>query len=811
MEKILLNNDWTLIDPSTKKQYPTNVPSSVLHTLLLANEIEDPFYRLNEPIGVELAKKEYLYKKQFDLTQAQLDAEYVYIKFHGLDTITTIILNGNVIANTNNMHRIYEFDVKQFLQKDNNQLEVTIHSPINDIQEKQTNDLLIGVEHAVEGYPHIRKSHSMFGWDWGPRLPDQGIWRDVELVCWNTTRIADVYMEQYHQEDSVDLKVQVNYASQPHIEGKVIITSPNGEKLVQSLDNHQTVNFTITNPILWWPNGYGEQALYKVEVVLTEDGNTLDRIVKQIGLRTIEVKHERDEWGKSFTFVVNGYPIFMKGANYIPEDNLLPRTTKDKTERLIIDSVKANFNMIRVWGGGHYPEDYFYDLCDQYGIIVWQDFMYACSVYRLTKEFEDNAIKEAIDQITRLRHHACIGMWCGNNEVEEAMEYWGWPKKADWRRDYIKLFEIILPDLVAKYSPQTFYWSSSPSSGGGFDQPRNPDVGDVHYWEVWHGEKPFTEYRNYHFRFCSEFGFQSFPSMKTIDSFTLEEDKNIFSRVMENHQKNDAANGKILYYLSENFLYPKDFDALIYTSQLLQAEAIKYGVEHWRRNLGRCMGSLYWQLNDCWPVASWSSVDYYGRWKALHYFAKKFYEPILLSIEESETNASIYVTNDTLSEVRGKIVWRLKNNDNTVLKEGTTDVVLSALTAKSFETIDVIEELQGDNKYHTYLEAELYLNDQLHSETSVIFVKAKHFQFNNPFIQTEIEELEDSFVIHVKTEAFTKYIELDLDTDVVFSDNYFDLSKGKTKEITVEKSSLTKQQLEEQLKVRSIYHITNEG
>ena len=370
------------------------------------------------------------------------------------------------------------------------------------------------------------------------------------------------------------------------------------------------------------------------------------------------------------------------GANYIPEDNLLARTSFEKTEKLLKDSVEANFNMVRIWGGGHYPEDYFFDLCDRLGLIVWQDFMFACSAYQLTDEFLDTVKKEAVDNIKRLRHHASLGIWCGNNEVEEGWVYWGWPQDPKRKTDYIKLFEFILPDIVKEHDPETFYWSSSPSSGGGFDEPRDPNRGDMHYWEVWHGLKPFTEYRKYFFRFCSEFGFQSFPALKTVESFTLPEDRNIFSHVMESHQKNSGANGKILYYLSENFLYPKDFDSLLYASQLLQAEAIKYGVEHWRRNRGRCMGSLYWQLNDCWPVASWSSIDSFGRWKALHYFAKKFYSPILLSIEEEGKTASIHVTNETMQDVQGLIEWKLRTNTSEVLKEGLAEINVEKLSAR---------------------------------------------------------------------------------------------------------------------------------
>ncbi|SFL53485.1 beta-mannosidase [Gracilibacillus orientalis] len=817
MLKVNFNDSWTMKDLQTKKEFDVKLPASVMNALLDAKEIDDPFYRDNEDQALEVAKKDYLFYKTFEVDQTLLTHEEITITFHGIDTISEISLNGHRLATTENMHRIYEWNVKPFLVEGENVIQVMLFSPLKYIEEKQANDRLAGVHHAVDGYQHVRKAHSMYGWDWGPKIPDLGLWRDVELKAWNDNRLEDIHIRQIHESNQVQVMVDVTVENEvDKNETTILLKDPDGHTVSHEIVHQQQteqVLFEIENPQRWWPAGYGEQSLYTVEVLLKKDGEQIDSLIKRIGLRTIEVKHEADEWGKSFEFIVNGYPIFMKGANYIPEDNLLPRTSKERTERLIQDSVAAHFNMIRVWGGGHYPEDYFYDLCDQYGIVVWQDFMYACSVYRLTDQFEQNVRQEAIDQIKRIRYHASLGIWCGNNEVEEAMEHWGWPKKADWRRDYIKLFEIILPEIVAEYDPQTFYWSSSPSSGGGFDAPRDPNIGDVHYWEVWHGQKPFTDYRNYYFRFCSEFGFQSFPSMKTIESFTKPEDRNIFSRVMEKHQKNDDANGMILYYLSENFLYPKNFDALLYTSQLLQAEAIKYGVEHWRRNLGRCMGSLYWQLNDCWPVASWSSLDYYGRWKALHYYTKKFYDPILLSIEEGEKDASIYVTNDHLEAINGRIEWKLRDNQSNIIREDRLDIDVDALSAKSCQYLDFADLINNETKYQTYLEATLYIDGQVYSSTTVIFAKTKHFEFLNPQLRVTVAESDEQFLISVSATSYTKYVELQLEQDVVLSDNFFDLSANEPKIVTIDKNnltqSLTKADLEKTLNIRSVYHITH--
>jgi len=796
----------------------TSVPGSVMTTLLEHDKIDDPFYRDNEDQSREILKHDYEYMRDFEVPSELMRQDHIVLRCEGLDTLSHIFINNDKVASTDNMHRTYEFDIKPFIKEGHNTIHITFNSPIAYIEEKHAEQPLDGVEHAMEGYQYMRKAHSMFGWDWGPKIPDIGIWRDMMIVGWEDTRIADVYVHQDHQSDCVDLNVhvKVDKSNDDSLDFEVAITSPSGERIQQQLkseDAKEAINLTIDQPQLWWPNGYGDQALYHVEVIVKSNNNTLDAHSFNIGLRTIDIRHEPDEWGKSFEFIVNGIAIFGMGANYIPEDSLLPRTSRKRTERLIKDSVEANFNMIRIWGGGYYPDDYFYDLCDQYGLIVWQDFMFACSVYDLTPKFEETIRQEVIDNMRRIRHHASLGLWCGNNEVEEGWEHWGWPKRSKFRTHYLKLFEIVLPELVEKYDPQTFYWPSSPSSGGAFDRPRDPNIGDVHFWEVWHGLKPFTEYRKFHFRFCSEFGFQSFPSLKTIKTFTKPEDRNIFSYVMEKHQKNDGANGTILTYLSDTFLYPKDFDSLLYTSQLLQGEAIKYGVEHWRRNRGISMGSIYWQLNDCWPVASWSSIDYFGRWKALHYFAKRFYAPVLLSIKEEGTGAELHVTNETRESVAATVVWKLRSNDGEVLKSGQVTQDIEPLTADKLESLSFADVLVGDQKRETYLEAVLQLDGKVDSSTTVLFTQPKHFTFLDPTLECDVKEEADQFVVTVTTDAFAKYVALDLKTaDCKFSDNYFDVSPGTPKTVTVSKDSLTEaldlNAFRDQLKQRSLYDIS---
>lgn len=818
MRKIDLNGTWQMKSLDGSKSLEALVPGSVMNDLLRHGEIDDPFYRDNERFAYDIASRDYEYIREFEVGEELLHYKNIILRFEGLDTITEIKINGKSVAETNNMHRIYELDVKLYLVSGLNNLQITLFSPIQYISKNQSEEKLWGVGDAIEGYPHIRKGHSMFGWDWGPQIPDLGIWRGVSLLAWNTGRIKDVYVTQDHRENEVgvNVRVKVETHSNEPVTLKVKLTSPSGDEeaiIKEDAQGEETICINVENPQLWWPNNYGEQPLYKIDVITSDDTSVLDERTLNIGLRTITVKHEADQWGKSFEFEVNGRSIFAMGANYIPEDSILARNSKERTEQLINDCVEANFNMIRVWGGGIYPEDYFFDLCDQKGIIVWQDFMFACSEYDLNDDFRKNVEQEVIDNMKRIRHHASLGIWCGNNEVEEAWVYWGIPGEGyKHKADYIKLFEFIIPELAKELDPQTFYWSSSPSSGGGFNEPRNPNEGDMHYWEVWHGLKPFSEYEKFHFRFCSEFGFQSFPSMKTINSFTEPEDRNIFSYVMEKHQKNGAANGKILFYLSENFLYPKNFDSLLYASQLLQAEAIKYGVEHWRRNRGRCMGSLYWQLNDCWPVASWSSLDYFGRWKALHYFAKKFYAPVLMSLREEGSDVEIHVTNDSLSTIEAHIEWKLRKNNSEILAQGTVQSEVNNLSAKQCEKLSLGEWITEENKRDTYLECTLFVNGEQKTVSTLMFAKPKHFSFLNPELTYDVNEKANTYEINITSKAFAKFIEMDLkNADCKFNDNYFDLSAGDVRTITVKKETLSEnlslESFTDQLQLRSVYDI----
>lgn len=451
----------------------------------------------------------------------------------------------------------------------------------------------------------------------------------------------------------------------------------------------------------------------------------------------------------------------------------------------------------------------FYDACDELGLIVWQDLMFACAVYELTDEFEENIVREVTDNVRRLRHHASLGLWCGNNEMEMFVDRGEWVSSHKQKADYIKMYEYLFPKVLRKYDPNTFYWPASPSSGGSFDFPNDPDRGDVHYWDVWHANKPFTDYRNYYFRYVSEFGFQSFPCAKTVESFTEESDRNIFSYIMEKHQRNAAANGKIMNYLYQTYLYPGKFETLLYASQMLQAEAIRYGVEHWRRNRGRCMGAIYWQLNDCWPVASWSSIDYFGRWKALHYYAKRFFAPLMLSCceegtltqqpnvngewQEIEKSVRLNVANETRSEQTVTVRWALRNADATVEEQGAAEVCIPALTSVWMEKI-CFPDAQTHTQYVSY---EMEQDGRIISSGSALFCAPKHFRFRDPHIS--VQRVGDCLL--VSAQAYAKGVELlNENEDWVLEDNYFDMNGG-TRKVRILRGDA------ETVRVRSVYDI----
>lgn len=814
-EQVNLGGAWRMREADSETWHSAHVPGSVYADLMADGTMPDPFWRENELDAFERMKKDYVYQRTFTVTEAQLAHAHVELVCEGLDTLAHVSLNGREIAFTDNMHITWVWDVKEQLHAGENTLEIRFDSPILYCAKKAEEAPGWESSDATPGFRHLRKAHCMFGWDWGPRLPDAGIWRPIFLRTWDAARLENAMMLQAHHDVVVDVTIRPEIAGESAWSAE--ITAPDGEVMIIPETTATEQVITIEHPQLWWPNGLGKQPLYRVTVRLA----TGDMRVWRIGLRTMTVSREKDEWGEEFCHVVNGMKVFAMGADYIPEDNILARVTPERTRRLLEDCKAANFNAIRVWGGGYYPDDAFYDICDELGLLVWQDLMYACAFYDLTPDFERSIRVETHQNVARLRHHASLALICGNNEMEMFMagansalinhRTWEFvPTYPHHITDYVKMFEYILPAIVKETAPQTYWWPASPSSGGNFDAPNDENRGDNHYWDVWHGEKPFTEYRKFFFRYASEFGFQSFPCLKSVEQFTLPDDRNIFSRVMERHQRNQAANGKILSYLSQTFRYPNSFDDLLYASQLMQAEAIRYGVEHWRRNRGRCMGAIIWQLNDIWPVASWASIDYYGRWKALHYAAKRFFAPVMISAEEEgelsqnpkineyhpaplEKSFRLNVCNETLRDVTGEVVWALRTPDGAIVRQNQQTLTIPAMSAKWLDKVDCADaSLTGH-----YVSFAFVVDDVAVSEGTCIFCAPKHFEFVDPRLTVETH----GDTIIVTSHAYAKQVWLESeDADLLLDDNAFDMNPG-TKVVRVVRGTA------EKVRVRSVWDL----
>ena len=795
----MLLTDWKMTY-AEHKNIECKAPCSMYSVLLENGLIKDPFYGINELEITSFSDKPCTFETELFVSAEQLSKEYAELVFLGLDTICEIYVNDAFVAKTMNMHRRYVYNVKDILKEGKNSLRLEFASPTKYFKEMNEKHFVTTNGDSIAGAAHLRKAFYMSGWDWGPKLPDMGIFRPIMLECYDNDKIDSIFVLQNHENGSVTLDIEVETRHNKPCE--IFLSIDNKEIALK--DKKGTV--LIENPKLWWARGYGEQNLYDISAKITENGNVVDEKSQKIGLRTVTVSTEKDETGSEFCFVLNGIKIFAMGANFVPLDNIIPRISEEKTKKLIESAIDANFNCLRVWGGAYYPEDYFYELCDEYGLLVWQDTMIACCNIWLNDEMREELTNEIIYNVKRLRHHASLGLWCGNNEMEEAVLYWENYGGDDElvRRDYLELYEKMCPALLKEYAPQTFYWQASPSSGGGFDDPRCVTRGDAHFWEVWHGNKPFTEYRKHRFRFCSEYGFESYPSMKTIKEFCEPSDMNCFSRVMENHQKCNSGNTKILMYLADNYLYPNSFETLVYASQLLQADAIKYGVEHFRRNRGYTMGSVYWQFNDCWPVASWSSIDSYGRYKALHYAARKFYAPIAMGLFIENGSLTVNVSNETMNGFEGSVKVFFSDASFNISRKVENEIAVSSLSSSDVLTLDV----EYKNKYDEYVYVELYnQSGELVMSQTELYVPPKHFEWKKPELSVSFADTEDGVTMEISSNTFAKGVYVDFDDcDPMLSSNFFDLTSNETQKINI-KADKTAKELEKHCKILSVYNI----
>jgi len=785
-----LEGEWQFRQEGQPKWYKASVPGCV-HTDLMDNGlIPDPFYRDNEIKVQWIERENWEYRKEFFLTEAFIKRSHLELVCKGLDTYAKIYINDNKVAETDNMFRSYRFDVKPFLKSGKNEIKVMFESPVN--REKACEEKL---PYKIPGNcPFTRKAHYHFGWDWGPRLTTSGIWRPISIQAWDGARIEELEIAQeFLEKNSVRLNLRLKIFSdkdQPaeikaFVSGKKKEFFKNWKASLKKGLNIQDNSLKITNPELWWPAGMGEQNLYAVKVQILQSGKEPDAVSKRIGLRTLILEQNADQWGKSFQFVVNGVPFFAKGGNWIPADSFLNRVSAQKYQNLLKDCVDANMNMLRVWGGGIYEAPEFYDLCDELGLTVWQDFMFACSMYPGDESFLENVKAEAEYVIKELRYHPSLALWCGNNECEEGWFHWGWKESLPpelWE-DYEKIFHQILPEAVKAYDPLRPYWPSSPHSEK-IGDPRSDKSGDMHYWGIWHGKEPFKEYRKKFHRFFSEFGFQSFPLIETVKTYTLPEDRNITSPVMEQHQKHPEGNKLIIQYMLDHYRLPKDFESMLWLSQVLQAEGMKIAAEHFRSQMPRIMGALYWQIDDCWPVASWSGMDYFGNWKALHYYAQRFYNPVLVAAIDSGQVLNVYGISDLSQPVDSVLRWAVYSYDGKTVEQGEIPLKLEPRSSRIIFT-RVLDKLRKDfPQNEVYFYCELIKGDKTLSSSIHHFSELKRVSLPSPEIKKKVSIQGKKIVISLETTKFAKDVYLSASgLKGRFSDNFFDMIPAKKYEV----------------------------
>ncbi|HSF80618.1 MAG TPA: glycoside hydrolase family 2 protein [Anaerolineales bacterium] len=818
---------WEFRQTGTEEWLPARVPGGVHTDLLALGHLPDPFVGDNELRVQWVAESDWIYRVSFSCSPELLAEEKIFLVCEGLDTLATVILNHHELGHTDNMFRRYEWEVKELLNATgDNELSIAFRSPVKFIAEKQALRDLPGPYHSIPGGPYLRKAPCQFGWDWGPQLPPIGIWKDIRLEAYRAARFDEIHLRQNHADGkvTVEARVIVERWQEAPLATVVSIKAPDGETLEKeaaiTMQDEVVVEVPIPNPELWWPNGYGRQPLYQVDVSLSRrdisDTIPLDRKEYQVGLHKIELRQQEDLWGRSFVFAVNDIPILAKGSNWIPAESFPTRITGEYLESLVRSAAETHQNMLRVWGGGFYEEDRFYDLCDRYGILVWQDFIFSCSIYPLDDpDFTENVRQEVVENIRRLRHRASLALWCGNNEMEWGWVDWNWnrPELQDLKAAYDQFFHRTLPAWCQAEDPDHAYWPSSPSSATPFLDPNGQRQGDAHYWDVWHGGRPFTAYRDQYPRFMSEFGFQALPPLATIRTYAEEADWNMTSYIMEQHQKNASGNSLMVRQMLDTFRLPKDFASLVYLSMVLQAEGIRYGVEHWRRHPDRVAGILYWQLNDCWPVASWSSLDYFGRWKALHYAARRFYAPLILTIEDKPPEQSVYVSNDSLEPWAGIVRWSLETLEGEVLTEGHAPVDVAPQAATLVCKLDFSSQITYDNLRRLIYIAELWGGEQFVARQTAHFAPTKHLSLTNPAITAKLQSQNGELIVELKSHSLALSVEVSLTgAEAVFSDNYFNLPAGRSIKISCPlPAGWTLSRAQKEIRVRSVYDSYSQG
>ena len=839
MQTQSLNGYWQVRQADTQDWLPACVPGGIHTDLMAARKIPDPFVGTNEEQVQWVAEKNWEYRHFFYPNPTLLRQERIWLACDGLDTLAEVRLNGKILGQTDNMFRAWRWEVKELLLEGENRLEILFRSPVTYIRARERVRKMGGdMNMGIRGGPHLRKTPSHFGWDWGPRLPCMGIWQEIRLEAASLGKLGEVRFNQDHGTGVVTLTARIqcelwdkdNARPDERYTLRLRITGPDRQVWLLDAPARQQSNMTVTipNPQLWWPNGYGAQPLYSAAIeLLDNEEKIIDTREYWLGLRTIELRlaencAEAEPAGPGsetkkpskgcFTFVVNGLPIFCKGSNWIPIDSFPTRVTPERVEALVRAAALANHNMLRVWGGGYYESNHFYDLCDQYGILVWQDFQFACALYPLDDAvYLDNVCCEVIEAARRLRHHASLALWCGNNEIEWLGTRMGWFQKAPAQKQaYEKFFFHQLPELLASEDPQRAYWPGSPSSNDPFQQANSDQVGDAHLWEVYHLFRPPVFYRQQNPRFISEFGFQSLPEMRTIQKFGIPDNCELESPVMRCHQRALGGNSKLTWYLAQRFRLPRTLAGMVYLSQVFQAEAIRIGVEHWRRHPELTSGALYWQLNDCWPVISWSSIDYEGRWKALHYAARRFYTPVLLSIddqvEKGQRKMDVWVTNDSCDAWQGRVHWTLETLEGKVVEGGDQPVSSAAQSVECLLRLNFAHQNGKVDWRRTIFVAELWAGAERKGLQVATFVPELHMPLANAGLRNELNEADGSVMVRVEAKSLARFVELSFaGADALFSDNYFDLPAGRTVTIACRlPQGWTVEQARAALQVRSL-------
>ena len=815
-EILILNQGWMFSQSGTDKWLPATVPGTVHQDLLNHQLLPNPFFGTNEKKIQWVENEDWEYKVTFNVTEKQLSREAAMMTFEGLDTYADVYLNGALLLKTDNMFVGYSVPVKEVLRRGENRLHVFFRSPIKETLPQWASngfDYPADNDHSDKRLSvFTRKAPYSYGWDWGIRMVTSGVWRPVTLRFYDVATIDDYHVRQLSLTDrqaEISNELEINSVSQKKEEAEIIVSCSlkGGQPLTVRQPvvlnpgiNHVQVPVEIKNPIRWMPNGWGEPILYDFTAQVVCRGKTIASEHHRIGLRTIRLVNEKDEHGESYYFEVNGIPMFAKGANYIPNDILLPSMTDERYATLFRDIKEANMNVIRVWGGGTYEDNRFYDLADENGILIWQDFMFGCTIYPADPAFLKCVSKEADYNIRRLRNHACLAMWCGNNEILEGLKYWGWQSRytpevyEEFYRNYDKLFRELLPAKVKEWDEGRFYIHTSPYFSN-WGRPDSWNIGDSHNWGIWYGKKTFESSDTEIGRFQSEFGFESFPEMKTIATFASPEDYEIESEVMNAHQKSSLGNDLIRTYMERDFIVPEKFEDFVYVGLVLQGQGMRYCFEAHRRNRPYCMGTLYWQLNDSWPVVSWSGIDYYGNWKALHYQAKRAFAPLIINPVHENGNLNVYLLSDRLEDSTGMTLdMRLMNFNGKKLSQESIKVEAPANSSvKVFgKTLD--EWADETQRKECYLL--LSLKDrQGHEITRDIhyFVATKDLDLPQAVIKSKLKVSDGSCEVTLSSSKLAKDVFVQIPYQGArFTDNFFDLLPGETHKIVITSPEIKK-------------------